>query len=51
MVDFLIEVCKCDKTLRNNDGYDALDIAENNGHEDVANLLVNKFGVKRHVSD
>ncbi|RSM09365.1 hypothetical protein CEP52_004221 [Fusarium oligoseptatum] len=51
MVDFLIGVCKCDKTRRNNDGHEPLDVAEKEGHQNVVDLLVNKFGVKRHGSD
>ncbi|RSL82168.1 hypothetical protein CEP51_005353 [Fusarium floridanum] len=51
MVDFLIGVCKCDKTRRNNDGHEPLDVAEKEGHQNVVDLLVNKFGVTRHVND
>ncbi|UPK92277.1 hypothetical protein LCI18_003212 [Fusarium solani-melongenae] len=35
MIDFLIEVCKCDKTRRNNDGYGPLEIAESTGNHNV----------------
>ncbi|RSL66827.1 hypothetical protein CEP53_003202 [Fusarium sp. AF-6] len=49
MVNFLIEVGKCDKTLRNNDGDGPLEIAERFGHQDVVDLLTNKFGVERHA--
>lgn len=49
MVDFLIEVCKCDKTPRNNAGYEPIDIAEKKGHQNVVNLMVSKFSIERNV--